>query len=67
MYGLNDILECSYAMACKYFSLITKQEKFKRMRYCEVQSMLHRQDIVADSELEVFNAVLVWLDHDRSV
>ncbi|XP_078488543.1 uncharacterized protein LOC100186900 isoform X2 [Ciona intestinalis] len=65
LYSLNDLLERCYSMACKNFMAVCHQKEFLKLRYCELQSLLPRQDLAVNTELNAFDAVVRWMDGDK--
>lgn len=66
VHSLWNLAEEAYKISCANFSTISKQKGFLKLRYSELISMLRRQDLVVDSEIEVFNAVTKWIEADRT-
>uniref|UniRef100_F6YTZ8 BTB domain-containing protein n=1 Tax=Ciona intestinalis TaxID=7719 RepID=F6YTZ8_CIOIN len=65
LYSLNELLERCYSMACKNFMTVCHQKEFLKLRYCELQSLLPRQDLAVNTELNAFDAVVRWMDGDK--
>ena len=67
LYNLPSLYEETCAIACSNYVDISKQKTFLKLRYCELLSLLPRDDLVASNELFVFNSVLSWLATERWV
>lgn len=54
---------------CKYISChfkdVSKQAMFNELSVTELTALVERQDIAVDSEIDIFNVVVKWIEHDK--
>ena len=67
LYKLEILKEKAFEIVCPNFQVVSKQKEFYKLRYFEILSLIPRQDIVVESEIDVFNAIVRWTDYDRWV
>lgn len=65
LYRLKDLLEKCYTMTCANFMNMCQDKAFLQLRYGEIQSLVMRSDLVADSETCIFKAIIRWIESDK--
>ncbi|XP_022086948.1 kelch-like protein 9 [Acanthaster planci] len=65
VFGLTRVMEEASKMAARNFGEITDAQEFLELPEKPLMTLLARDDLVVDSELTVFAAVLRWIELDR--
>lgn len=64
-FGLNHLIDTSLELTANSFKLISRRSRFKELPVNQVMALLKRDDLAVDDELEVFNSMMAWIEHDR--
>ncbi|XP_070542047.1 kelch-like protein 26 [Ptychodera flava] len=62
---LVDLEETTLKLAAETFSKVSDLEDFLLLPYEPLKKLLCRDDIIVDSELQVFKALVKWMEYDR--
>ncbi len=65
VFELNDVAEKACKLAAKNFLEIAEMEEFLELTESMLLMLIRRDDLEVDSELQVFEALLRWIDVDR--
>ncbi|XP_038078971.1 kelch-like protein 26 [Patiria miniata] len=65
VFGLTHVMEEASKMASRNFGDISDTQEFLELPEKPMMTLISRDDLVVDSELNVFAAVLRWIEVDR--
>lgn len=63
-YNLNSLRQAALIFTLEHFSIIVGNEAFYRLDVKRVAEYLGNDDIMVESEEDVFDAVIKWIEHD---
>ncbi|XP_077989300.1 kelch-like protein 26 [Glandiceps talaboti] len=64
-FDLDEIQEATLEMAARHFQTVSRLEDFLQLPQESLRILLSRDDVVVDSETQVFEALVRWLEYDR--
>ena len=64
--GITDLRDDIFDFICHHFSEIVKSRHYPKVQFERIASLLSRDQLGVSSELEVFHAVVTWVNHDRA-
>ena len=65
-YLCEELIASSQKFICSNFSTVAGTEHFLNLSCDEIEKWISSDDIVIDTEEDVFKIVLRWIDHDKS-
>ncbi|XP_033634262.1 kelch-like protein diablo [Asterias rubens] len=67
VFGLTRVIDKAFEMASRNFSLVADTPDFLELPEKTLMTLISRDDLVVDTELSVFQAMLRWIDVYREV
>ena len=64
-YQCEDLFSISMSLIFTNFSSVAKTKDFLNLSCKEVKRWISNDEIYVDSEEDVFNIILAWIDHDN--
>lgn len=65
-YAFNDLTDIAFPFVLDNFSDLVESENFYRLNKSDLIELLENDELVVDSEEDVFNAVTKWVEFDSS-
>ncbi|XP_062371988.1 kelch-like protein 33 [Sardina pilchardus] len=64
-YGLGELAQAAEGYILAHFQKVAEGEKFRDLPLDQLERLLERDSLSAESEIVVFRAVLCWIEDDR--
>ncbi|KAG5261149.1 hypothetical protein AALO_G00300580 [Alosa alosa] len=64
-YGLGELVQAAEGYILAHFQNVAEGEKFCDLPLAQLERLLERDSLSAESEIVVFRAVLCWIEDDR--
>ena len=63
-HGCNDLQKAATVYSSHYFSQVRKRDEFLKLSLDEIKLFLSNEQLNVESEYEVYEAAMVWLNHE---
>lgn len=60
----SSLLNLATSYICQHFLSVCKNQEFFQLNMEQISNLLRNNDLNVDSEEEVFNALISWIEHD---
>lgn len=65
VHGCSDLQTAAMVFSSHYFSQVRKREEFLKLSLDEIKSFLSNHQLNVESEFEVYEAAMDWVQHDE--
>ena len=63
-YDCEELIDKSESFILENFVAVSKSEEFLHLRFCEIEKLISLDDVIVESEEQVYEAVISWVKHD---
>lgn len=63
-YDCEELMDKSESFILENFVAVSKSEEFLRLRVSEIEKLISIDDVIVESEEQVYEAVISWVKHD---
>ena len=63
-YDWEELMDISESFILENFVAVSKSEEFLHLRFSEIEKLISLDDVIVESEEQVYEAVISWVKHD---